>query len=126
MVTVPAIGRRKNDRNHREARRPGPCGRDPAVGPAAGIGRGPQYYPRRHYGGQAIAGGVIGGVIGGLAAGAIIQSTRPHYYPPVEASEPVYAAPPEPVYVPTCHIVRRKVWLDPYAPTPTGAKGFCD
>ncbi len=76
-----------------------------------------QYYPRRHYGGQAIAGGVIGGVIGGLAAGAIIQSTRPHYYPPVEASEPVYAAPPEPVYVPTCHIVRRKVWLDPYAYT---------
>ena len=76
-----------------------------------------QYYPRRHHSGEAIAGGVVGGLLGGLAAGALIQSTRPHYYPPVEAPAPVYAAPPEPVFVPTCHIVRRKVWLDDYAYT---------
>jgi hypothetical protein len=59
----------------------------------------------------------VGGLLGGLAAGAIINSTRPHYYPPVAEPAPVYAAPPEPVYVPTCHIVRRKVWLDDYAYT---------
>jgi hypothetical protein len=76
-----------------------------------------QYYPRRHGAGEAVAGGVVGGLLGGLAAGAIINSTRPHYYPPVAEPAPVYAAPPEPVYVPTCHIVRRKVWLDDYAYT---------
>jgi hypothetical protein len=81
-----------------------------------------QYYPhRRHNHGAAIAGGIAGGVLGGLAAGAIISATRPG---PVYAAPapvyvehpPVYAA-PEPVYVPSCHIVRRKVWLDDYAYT---------
>jgi hypothetical protein len=88
-----------------------------------------QYYPyppRRANPGAAIAGGIAGGVLGGLAAGAIISATRPapYYAPPVYAAPgpvyvehpPVYAA-PEPVYVPTCHIVRRKVWLDDYAYT---------
>lgn len=73
-----------------------------------------QYYPRRHHAGEAIAGGVVGGLLGGLAAGAIISAGRPSYYPPVAAPAPVYVE-PEPVYVPTCHIVRRKVWLDDYA-----------
>jgi hypothetical protein len=76
-----------------------------------------QWHGRRHGTGEAIAGGVVGGLLGGLAAGAIINSTRPHYYPPVAEPAPVYAAPPEPVYVPTCHIVRRKIWLDDYAYT---------
>jgi MFS family permease len=76
-----------------------------------------QHHPRRHAG-QAVAGGVIGGLLGGLAAGAIIGAGRPGYYhPPVAEPAPVYLAPPEPVYVPTCHIVRRKVWLDDYAYT---------
>jgi len=83
-----------------------------------------QSYPRRNHTGEAIAGGVVGGVIGGLAAGAIINSGRPRvYYPPVEEPAPVYVRPapvyvePEPYYVPTCHMVRRKVWLDEYAYT---------
>ncbi len=78
-----------------------------------------QYYPyrRHHHSGDALAGGIVGGVLGGLAAGAIINSTQPRaYYPPVAAPAPVYME-PEPVYVPSCHIVRRKVWLDPYAYT---------
>jgi hypothetical protein len=67
-----------------------------------------QYYHRRATPGAAIA--------GGIAAGAIINSTRaPVYAAPVYGA-PVYAE-PEPVYVPTCHIVRRKVWLDDYAYT---------
>jgi hypothetical protein len=76
-----------------------------------------QYYPyRRHNPGPAIAGGIAGGLIGGLAAGAIISATRPG--PVYAAPAPVYVEPaPEPVYVPTCHIVRRKVWLDDYAYT---------
>ncbi len=80
-----------------------------------------QYYPRRHNPGAAIAGGIAGGLLGGLAAGAIINSTRPA--PLYAAPAPVYMEPPpvyaapEPVYVPTCHIVRRKVWLDDYAYT---------
>jgi hypothetical protein len=79
-----------------------------------------QYYPyRRHNPGAAIAGGIAGGLIGGLAAGAIINAGRPVYAAPAPVyveRPPVYAA-PEPVYVPTCHIVRRKVWLDDYAYT---------
>jgi hypothetical protein len=78
-----------------------------------------QWYPRRDRTGEAVAGGVVGGLLGGLAAGAIINSTRPAYYPPA----PVYVAPapvyvePAPEYVPSCHVVRRKVWLDDYAYT---------
>jgi hypothetical protein len=82
-----------------------------------------QHYPRRRHG-HAIAGGIAGGIIGGLAAGAIISSVRPGpvYAAPVHAPpaplyvepHPVYAE-PEPVYVPTCHIVRKKVWIDDYA-----------
>ncbi len=76
-----------------------------------------QWYPRRNHTGDAIAGGVVGGLLGGLAAGAIINSTQPRaYYPPVAAPAPVYVE-PEPVYVPTCHVVRRRVWLDDYAYT---------
>jgi hypothetical protein len=77
-----------------------------------------QYYPyRRNHTGEALAGGLLGGVVGGLAAGAILNSGQPRvYYPPVAAPAPVYME-PEPVYVPTCHIVRRKVWIDPYAYT---------
>jgi hypothetical protein len=76
-----------------------------------------QWYPRRNNAGEAIAGGVVGGLLGGLAAGAIINSTQPRpYYPPVAAPAPVYVE-PEPVYVPTCHVVRRRVWLDDYAYT---------
>jgi hypothetical protein len=76
-----------------------------------------QWYPRRNNAGEAIAGGVVGGLLGGLAAGAIINSAQPRaYYPPVAAPAPVYAE-PEPVYVPTCHVVRRRVWLDDYAYT---------
>jgi hypothetical protein len=76
-----------------------------------------QWYPRRNNTGEAIAGGVVGGLLGGLAAGAIINSTQPRpYYPPVAAPAPVYVE-PEPVYVPTCHVVRRRVWLDDYAYT---------
>jgi hypothetical protein len=80
-------------------------------------------YPRRNYTGEAVAGGVLGGVLGGLAAGAILNPGRPApiYAPPA----PVYVQPapvylrPEPVYeeVQTCHLVRRKVWLDPYTYT---------
>jgi hypothetical protein len=73
-----------------------------------------QYYHRRHAPGHAIAGGIAGGILGGLAAGAIISATRPG--PVYAAPAPVYVE-PEPVYVPTCHIVRRKVWLDDYAYT---------
>jgi hypothetical protein len=78
-----------------------------------------QYYPRRHHNGQTFIGGLAGGLVGGLAAGAIISSTRPAPYyaapaPVYVAPPPVYAA-PEPVYEPTCHIVRKKVWLDDYA-----------
>ncbi len=73
-----------------------------------------QYYYRRNDPGAAIAGGIAGGLLGGLAAGAIISSTRPG--PVYVERPPVYAA-PEPVYVPTCHIVRRKVWLDDYSYT---------
>lgn len=73
-----------------------------------------QYYHRRHDPGAALAGGLVGGVLGGLAAGAIISSARPA--PVYAAPPPVYAA-PEPVYVPTCHIVRRRIWLDDYAYT---------
>jgi hypothetical protein len=74
-----------------------------------------QWYPRRNNAGEAIAGGVVGGLLGGLAAGAIINSTQPRpYYPPVAAPAPIYVE-PEPVYVPTCHVVRRRVWLDDYA-----------
>lgn len=75
-----------------------------------------QWYPRRDRG-AAVAAGVAGGLLGGLAAGAIISAGRPTYYPPVAEPAPVYAVPPEPVYVPTCHIVRRKVWLDDYSYT---------
>jgi hypothetical protein len=76
-----------------------------------------QWYPRRNHTGDAIAGGVVGGLLGGLAAGAIINSTQPRaYYPPVAAPAPIYVE-PEPVYVPTCHVVRRRVWLDDYAYT---------
>jgi hypothetical protein len=78
-----------------------------------------QYYPRRGNPGAAIAGGIAGGLIGGLAAGALLHSTRPVYAAPAPVyvePPPVYVA-PEPVYVPTCHIVRRKVWLDDYAYT---------
>jgi hypothetical protein len=76
-----------------------------------------QWYPRRNHTGEAIAGGVVGGVIGGLAAGAIINSGQPRvYYPPVAEPAPVYVE-PEPHYVPSCYIVRRKVWLDSYAYT---------
>ncbi len=71
-----------------------------------------QWYPRRNNTGDAIAGGVVGGLLGGLAAGAIINSQPRAYYPPA----PVYVE-PEPVYVPTCHVVRRRVWLDDYAYT---------
>jgi hypothetical protein len=77
-----------------------------------------QYYPyRRHNPGAAIAGGIAGGLLGGLAAGAIISSARPVYAAPVYVEPPPIYAAPEPVYVPTCHIVRRKVWLDDYAYT---------
>lgn len=76
-----------------------------------------QWHHRRHGAGPAIAGGVVGGLLGGLAAGAIIQSARPHYYPPVAEHEPIYAAPDEPVHAPTCYILRRKIWLDDYAYT---------
>jgi hypothetical protein len=82
-----------------------------------------QWYPRRDRTGEAVAGGVVGGLLGGLAAGAIINSTRPTYYPPVAAPAPIYVEPrpiyvePAPEYVPSCHIVRRKVWLDDYAYT---------
>jgi hypothetical protein len=72
-----------------------------------------QYYHRRGNPGAAIAGGIAGGVLGGLAAGALLHATRPPVY---AAPAPVYVE-PEPVYVPTCHIVRRKVWLDDYAYT---------
>jgi hypothetical protein len=81
------------------------------------------YPPRRNHTGEAIAGGVVGGVLGGLAAGAIINSTRPSYALPVEAPPPVYMRPapvyvePQPHYVPSCYVVRRKVWLDDYAYT---------
>jgi hypothetical protein len=80
-----------------------------------------QYYPRRHNTGAAIAGGIAGGLLGGLAAGAIISAARPA--PVYAAPAPIYVEPPpvyvapEPVYVPTCHVVRRKVWLDDYAYT---------
>ncbi len=81
-----------------------------------------QYYPyRRHNPGAAIAGGIAGGLIGGLAAGAIISAARPG--PVYAAPAPVYVEPPPvyaapaPVYVPSCYIVRRKVWLDDYAYT---------
>ncbi|MGL4242859.1 MAG: hypothetical protein ACRCTI_17235 [Beijerinckiaceae bacterium] len=80
-----------------------------------------QYYYRRPNHGAALAGGIAGGVLGGLAAGAIISATRPG--PVYAAPAPVYVEPPpvyaapEPVYVPSCHIVRRKVWLDDYAYT---------
>ncbi len=81
-----------------------------------------QYYPRRHYGGEALAGGVLGGVIGGLAAGAIINSARPA---PVYAEpEPVYTRPrvyhrhvsayPDVEYVPACAMQRQRVWVDQY------------
>jgi hypothetical protein len=75
-----------------------------------------QWYPRRNNTGEAIAGGVVGGLLGGLAAGAIINAQPRAYYPPVAAPAPIYAD-PEPVYVPTCHVVRRRVWLDDYAYT---------
>jgi hypothetical protein len=73
-----------------------------------------QYYYRRANPGAAIAGGIAGGVLGGLAAGALLNAARPA--PVYAAPAPVYVE-PEPVYVPTCHIVRRKVWLDDYAYT---------
>ena len=76
-----------------------------------------QYYPqRRYHSGDALAGGLIGGVVGGLAAGAIIHSSRPA--PVYVQPAPVYAE-PYPVYDqgPSCYIVRRKVWLDPYSYT---------
>ncbi|MCA3563171.1 MAG: hypothetical protein IOC90_10645 [Methylocystis sp.] len=75
-----------------------------------------QSYPRRSDSGEAIP--------GRMAVGAIINSARPRvYHPPV--AEPVtdYARParvyiePEPYHVPSCHMVRRKVWLDEYAYT---------
>jgi hypothetical protein len=79
-----------------------------------------QYYPRRNNAGPAIVGGIAGGLLGGLAAGAIMNSARAPVYaapaPVYVEPPPVYAA-PEPVYVPTCHVVRRKVWLDDYAYT---------
>jgi hypothetical protein len=77
-----------------------------------------QYYYRRAHPGHAVAGGIAGGLLGGLAAGAIISATRAPVYAapgPVYVDEPPVYAAPEPVYVPTCHIVRRKVWIDDYA-----------
>lgn len=77
-----------------------------------------QYYHRRSHAGHAIAGGFAGGLLGGLAAGAIISATRAPVLAgpaPAYVDEPPVYAEPEPVYVPTCHIVRRKVWLDAYA-----------
>jgi hypothetical protein len=78
-------------------------------------------YPRRNHTGEALAGGVVGGVLGGLAAGALLNAGRPApvYAPPaVYAPAPVYVQ-PGPVYeeVQTCHIVRRKVWIDDFAYT---------
>jgi hypothetical protein len=79
-----------------------------------------QYYPRRNNVAPAIVGGIAGGLLGGLAAGAIMNGARAPVYaapaPVYVEPPPVYAA-PEPVYVPTCHVVRRKVWLDDYAYT---------
>jgi hypothetical protein len=81
-----------------------------------------QYYPRRHHGGEALAGGVLGGVIGGLAAGAIIHSARPA--PVYVEPAPVYTRPrvhyrhveayPDVEYVPACAMQRQRVWVDQY------------
>lgn len=81
-----------------------------------------QYYPRRHHGGEALAGGVLGGVLGGLAAGAIINSARPA--PVYVEPEPVYTRPrvyhrhvtayPDVEYVPACAMQRQRVWVDQY------------
>jgi len=51
------------------------------------------------------------GVLGGLAVGGAIAGASDPYYP----GQPVYRAPPRPVYVegPICHFERRET-IDPY------------
>ena len=60
------------------------------------------------------AGAAALGAIGGLAVGSAIASSNNGYYP----GQPVYRAPPRPVYVeedygPVCHFERRR-YVDPY------------
>lgn len=75
---------------------------------AAGLLAAPQAAEARYGRNGALATGLAAGVVGGAL---LMNATRPHAMPIAEDVE-VEVERPRPRYVPTCHMERRRVWID--------------